>query len=212
MSEGGHRLEISLSRNSMVQALAFQKPLLTRSLELVTLANSPTTRTLAGWRPLLAIDTVAATKTGNLSWLASFAQSPLSPRGLEIVELPSFSELSSPEQWNRLLSLGKSITSHGPVGRGGSIEVRDFPMQTGPSEAEPTHRCVSIYPGAWLALPLSNLQPGVPHRLRIEVPTDQAGMLTSHQGLGETDQVAISPQHDLPAGGWLDKCWREYHP
>lgn len=195
--EGAHQLEFSLVRPSLVQRWTQSKPLMSRSVELVALMHSNVPRTIAAWKPLLAIDTVAAVKAGNLSWLVSFANSPLSSRGLEIADLPGLAELSSPEQWNRLLSLSKSVAANGPVQRSGEVVIRDFPLDDSSDRTSP-QSCVAISPNAWLSLPLSGLQAGHPHKLRIQIPADHANTLTvlikDHSGL---EASGIYPQHTV---------------
>lgn len=195
-SEGSYRLELSLLKPSLVRPWSSQqKPLLSRSVELVAFASDSNPQTVTGWRPLLAIDTVAATNTGNLSWLVSLANAPLSARGLEISEFPSLSDLSSPEQWQRLLSLSKTLTNNAPVQRSGGVSTRDFPQRSSSERQDKVQTCVTIEPGAWLALPLTELQPGYPHKLRIQVPSDRSGMLNVViKDTANRDQVAISPQ------------------
>ncbi len=176
-AEGAHRVELSLTRHNIMHAIASHKPLLARSVEIVAFDPKSDTKQIAGWKPLLAVDTVAAVGAEDLGWLASFTNSSISGRSTDLHDLTSLSALALPEQLSRLMPLSRSVATYGKVTKSGQVEVREY--FAGDSK-EPTanQNCVSIAADGSLSIPLAVLRAGHPHRLRVELPADQTNHLT----------------------------------
>ncbi len=148
---GGLTLEFSLSRRRFLNNLVGSSTALTRRLDVVTVARSQSPPQIAGWRPLLTIDMLEASRPGSLDWLAP---------------LGSISaNWSVTERWQQFNPL--SMASHSPISHG-QLDSRKLPSLSGSMESE----CLTLAPAAWIAVPLDGLQAGVPHRLRMRLPTD----------------------------------------
>ncbi|MBX3420258.1 MAG: hypothetical protein KF752_01750 [Pirellulaceae bacterium] len=169
--EGAHKLALQLVRPNLLSNWMSVKPLLARSVDIVALDDSAAIPTISGWKPQLAIDTAVAARPGSFSWLATFATQARHQTTSEISDLLKLSERNLPEQWNRLLPHSRPVSNLGNVTRVGNIGTRDY-YSIAPSTTNQSSKCATIGPEGWLALPLSGLQAGQPHRLRIEVPTD----------------------------------------
>lgn len=208
--EGGHRLELQVHRGGLLTNLTGAKPKLVRSVDVGVTDASADIKTIRGWKPLLAVDTVAAIKPGNLAWLTTYTQHALAASSAEVKDLTGLGELKLPEQWNRLVPFSRAVTSVGSVTQVGQISTRPLMSVVGSGQTG-EQRCVTLAPESWLALPLSGLQPGQPHRLRIEIPTDQSGNLSiaikaagqNEQSLEPQTSVVVNQSDSAPKDGSL---------
>ena len=195
--EGGHRLELQLARANLLSSWSPSRPLLSRSVDVAAFDPAADPSVIANWKPLMAIDTVGAVKSGSLSWIATIANPVRVGTGLEMPDLPRLSELGLSEQWNRLVPFSRSLSSLGNVTRVGQLAVREqsIPLSGGAMQWQ---RYVDISPDSWLALPVTGLQAGHPHRLRMEVPVDQANYLSvSIRDPGQDELLTLSPQSSV---------------
>jgi hypothetical protein len=187
-SEGSAKLDLSVERSGLMSALTGSKPLLTRGIELFAFQPDGPRQMISGWSPILAIDTVAAVKPEGLAWLSSYA-GVITSRALELPESIPLAGFDVTEQLNRLIPVSKAVSNFGGVRRAGQIGLREV------VEAKGIQRCALIGPTSWLALPLTGLQAGKPHRLRIQIPADQPSSLSvSLQDAVETDEQLLEPQ------------------
>lgn len=191
--EGGHRLEFQIHRGGLLTNLTGAKPMLVRSIDVGVMDASADTKAIRGWKPLLSVDTVAAIKPGNLAWLTTYTQNALAASSAEVKDLTGLGELKLPEQWSRLVPFSRAMTGVGSVTQVGQISTRTF-LSGADSRKGSEQTCVTLAPSSWMALPLTGLQPGQPHRLRIEIPVDEGGNLSvAIKGAGHNDQ-SLEPQ------------------
>ncbi len=183
--EAAYTLEFNLTQRRFLNNL-ISPASLTRRIELVALSTRPRTERIGDWKPLATIDMLAASKTGSLEWLTPLTMPLTTP----LSELSSW--VGGAEKWQQmapLLAVPKPSTSHG------QLSIRPFHDPHGVAGGQ----CLSLAPNAWIALPLSGLQPGIPHRIRIQAPTDQPMQLAvSIRSPGMDGELpALSPDGGL---------------
>jgi hypothetical protein len=195
--EAAYRLDLTLTRPGLLSSWTGGKPLLSRSVELVAFDPQSPPGRIGGWSPVLAMDPVTGIRSTNIGRLASIPAIPWAGRSLELPDLAILPELSLNEQWNRLMVLSRSAPSYGSIESYGQIRPRDF-LSTNSEGLEQLQQCVEISEDSWMSLPISGLQPGNPYRLRIEVPTDQSGLLNvTIREPKESERSGLYPQSNL---------------
>lgn len=172
-TEGALLLEVAVVSRNLISAISGPKILLTRSVDVMAFNSSAQVNSISAWKALLAIDTANAVKPEGLSWLTHFTGS-LATRALEAPESIGIPSIDLAEQLNRLIPFSKSVNQYGAVSKGGQVSVRDYAIEGTSS----TQRTVVLGPQSWVALPVSGLTPGVPHRMRLQIPIDQPSSLS----------------------------------
>lgn len=190
-TEGACRLELTISKSNLMSAISGAKPLLTRSVDLVAFSPDASVPAIGSWHAVMALDTAAAIKPEGLSWLTSFTGS-LASRALEMPESLGLPSLDLTEQINKLVPFSKSVTNFGAISKGGQLSVRDYHV-AGASSAQ---RTAVLGPTSWISLPLTGLQAGKAHRLRIQIPIDHPSCLnvSIRDSSGDAGENLLDPQ------------------
>lgn len=156
--EGGYQLEVSLHRHRMINSFVSPSPAITRRIDLVTFDPEAISPAIESWQPIATINALSASKPGSLSWLPSV--------DMPQIQLPGATEVRSRlQQYNPLANSLNKPLSYGVLGS------RELPDDISTESA--LERCLSLAPKAWLAIPLNNLDSGVPYRIRVQMPADQ---------------------------------------
>jgi hypothetical protein len=195
--EGDHRLELSLTRKSLLSAISGVKPLLSRSVEVVAFDPTASPPTVMQWKPLLAIDPAVAIKPEGLSWLTSFTGS-ITNRAMDVSESLKLPGLDLTEQLNRLVPFSKAAANYAATTISGNVSVRSFESPNSELQQTNSQRAAVLSPDSWISLPLSGLQPNKPHRLRIQIPLDQPSSLNISVRDGGADRdTLLEPQSSV---------------
>ena len=188
--EGAYQLEVSLRGRSYLNAFVTTAAPLVRRLDLVVFDPQTDPQRLAGWQGLATLDPLRASKPGNLAWLASLdmlsALSRTSAGGV-VEKLQAFNPLSG--AMNQPISHGR-------------LEARSIALGDPQGSSAQVGECLSLQPGAWLALPLQGLSGDVPHRLRVRVPIDRPMELAV--SLQQTNALSEFPPLSLDTGMVVD--------
>ncbi|QDV22096.1 glycoside hydrolase family 10 protein [Aureliella helgolandensis] len=156
---GGYQLELTLHRSTFVSALVSTSAELNRRVDLVVFDAGSSAQKIVDWQLVGEIDALLASRPGSLAWI-------MPADLLSAWEPKALSGMSAKLQsYNPLASVTSKPLSHGRLGS------RHWAAES--VAGEQPGECLTIAPGAWLAIPLGNLEEGVPHRLRVRVPTDQ---------------------------------------
>ena len=84
----------------------------------------------------------------------------------------------------------------------GRLEARSIALGDPQGSSAQVGECLSLQPGAWLALPLQGLSGDVPHRLRVRVPIDRPMELAV--SLQQTNALSEFPPLSLDTGMVVD--------
>jgi hypothetical protein len=143
--EASYTVEFSMTRRRFLNSIMAANATIVRRIEFVALDSNTASEKIVDWQPLLNVNMLEASKPGSLAWLSS------------LTELSSF--VGVPKRWQQVSLAGttKTVVSHG------DIASRNTP------DGSP---CLTVGPQSWVALPLTGLQVGIAHRLRIQLPTD----------------------------------------
>lgn len=150
--EGAYLVEFSLIRRRFLNNLVSTGASLTRRFEFVAINPRGRDDQIIAWQPLVELDVLAASKPGSLAWLAPL-QDLSETFGMRSV-------------WEQVTPL--TYSSRPPVSHG---RLASRPVTV--AGRETTLEVLTLAPNSWLALPLSGLASGKPHRLRVALPTDQ---------------------------------------
>lgn len=170
-TEGVYQLEMQLQRNSLLHALVSTSAVLTRRYEIVALKPEAPQASFVGWRPLVSVDALRASRSDAFAWFP--AASSFTSGGQN--------SLTSRDQWwtSPLEFAPLQPITHGNLGSRLLFSDTDAVQQK---------LALTLEPGAWVAVPLSGLDTRTPHRLEVRVPTD------------EPMQLAVSIQQADTAG------------
>ncbi len=158
--EGAYHLELSVRRRHFLNSLLNGTDS-TRRVDIVAIDPARTPEVIGGWNSLMTIDPLSASTPGSLSWLSPLA-GPSSFGGR--------TTLGMPEKWQQYNPLAGSTNQ--PI-RHGNLSSRTVRSATPPLRRSEALECLTLSPDSWLAIPLAGLTPDVPHRARVQVPTDR---------------------------------------
>ena len=173
-TEGAFRIRAELTQArlfSPLNPLAGAK--LERSLDVVVFDKSKGPGIIGGWLSVAGINALDASKPGYFSWLApisepiSYSLTPIT-KTLEPVTPQAGIDLLS--GWQSLNPLSGSLRQ--PIKKG---ELAARTVST--SESQDSAECLTLGVGAWLAIPMQGLEPGIPHRIRVRTPRDRPQQL-----------------------------------
>ncbi len=185
-TEGPYRLELSLVADRSFPAFLGRPPELTRSIDFVALDPQRPLPKIASWQRRTTLN--AADYAHRSAW------SRWIPNGFG----------STAGTWGSLRSSRFAWPPARPVRAGTAVSRKLTSRHPGTSPAE---EVLQLAPGSWIAIPLTDLAPGLPHRLRLTVPIDdpmQLGVaLRLEDGkllrsLGNDFQLTIAPHQCRP--------------
>lgn len=172
--EGAYSLCVLIAQAKLFSPLnPLPSESLERNLDFVVFDQSKSAETIAGWLSVAGINALDASKPGYFSWLTpisepiSYSLTPLT-RTLEPVTPQAGIDLLT--GWKAINPLSGSLQQ--PLSYG-ALGSRPMPSTNSQQPVE----CLTIGTNAWLAIPMQDLEPGVPHRLRIRTPQDQSQKL-----------------------------------
>ncbi|MEZ6135682.1 MAG: hypothetical protein R3C53_12300 [Pirellulaceae bacterium] len=149
--EAAYLIEFSLRRKRL-GGLVNSQVSLTRRTELIALDPAGSTKHIIDWKPVLSYEMHEAASGSGRDWFSSL------------------SELQ------RVASIGAA--ARGPSAEiqaaihHGELGTRELDITPAVDDPLP-QKCLTVGADSWIALPLTGLQEGVPHRLQVRVPTDQ---------------------------------------
>ena len=118
------------------------------------------------WKEVQRIQAIDAATPGFLSWISPYLRAQSIPETVKRV--------------TPLSSTLDAVLSHG------ELEERELQLPNSGSK-----KCLVLGPESWLAIPLTELEPGQPHRLRIRTPVDWPNaVIASIKPLGMAGEVS----------------------
>ncbi len=158
--EGTYQLEVAVYQRRLFNSILTPTADLIRRVEFVSFDPYTPPPLISEFVPLARLDAWDASRPGMLAWLAPLSNS--------LNALPNPTPFSVPERLGQLNPLARSLTQ--PISQGQlGLRVTSIAAEGQSRDSS----CLTLAPGAWLAIPLQNLRPTIPHRVSLRTPCDQ---------------------------------------
>jgi len=186
-AEGVYDVLITLKKRRFPAPFAARQPLCERKLQLVVVDTKPAESGGTAWQVVHEI-------TPDVDTAVSQTEPPKSKIWKSLPKLPDWSR-KLPD-WSQL-----------PWRPGSEKSGKRRPLGNGKSrkQVHPTHEFVELLAGGWQAYPLPITEPGLPHVLEVQYPSDNQQTLgisiLEPNAAGVVTPVGISSGLDVPATG-----------
>ncbi len=187
-AEGVYDLVVTLKKRRFPTPFAPRQPLCERRLQLVVVDTKSAQPDGAGWQVIHEI-------TPEVDTALAQADSPSKPK--------IWKALPKLPDWSRKLPDWSQLPWRPGSGKSGKKK----PLGNGKSrkQVHATHQFVELLPAGWQAYPLPIAQPGMPHVLELQYPSDHEQTMgisiLEPNAAGIVTPVCISSGLDVPATG-----------